>query len=94
MELQPSLHALRVKLQHLLKNYSGVQKLSHQLKAENIQLKEALDEKENEIIRLQEKIDAMSVGSFTQNAEDKKDLEKRINGYLKEIEKCLALLKT
>lgn len=94
MELQPSLHSIRVKLQHLLKNYSGVQKLSNQLKAENNQLKAALVQKETDIIRLQQKIDAMGAGSFTQNDEGKKDLEKRINGYLKEIEKCLALLKT
>ncbi|MCY7422850.1 MAG: hypothetical protein LH478_14055 [Chitinophagaceae bacterium] len=92
MPIQDSLLQLRNKLQLLLKQHILSQKIIASLKNENTGLKAQLAKKQEEIERLEAKISTINISGITQNPDSKKDLEKRINGYLKEIDKCLSLL--
>ena len=69
------------------------------LQRENISLKKDLEKQtmlsvENMTIveKLQKKLDSITLSSHIWNDNDKKLLQKRIDSYLKEIDKCLQLL--
>jgi septal ring factor EnvC (AmiA/AmiB activator) len=80
------------KMQQLLKEFNRAQKEVQRLDKENIKLKQQLLVKHEQAERLQQKIDALKMNGDKLEAGSKKDMEKRINTYLKDIEKCLALL--
>lgn len=92
MALQESLLQLRNKLQLLLKQYSHSQKIILSLKNENGALQSQMAKKQEEIDRLQARVATMNMSVIGQDDESKKEMEKRINTYLKEIDKCLSLL--
>lgn len=92
MAIQDSLIQLRNKLQLLLKQYSHSQKTILSLKNENVNLQSQMAKKQEEIDRLQSRVATMNMSVIGQDAESKKEMEKRINTYLKEIDKCLSLL--
>jgi chromosome segregation ATPase len=80
------------KLQSLVKQHAAMQK-------ENIQLREQLTRAQDEANTHQQNIDALKqqVNVLRLNAgemseTDKKEIEKKINGYLKEIDRCIAML--
>ena len=92
MALQPRLSSLRTKIQLLLKQYANAQKEIKKLKGENKNLAEQLEVQKEEVERLSQKFAAANIGAMPKSAEGKKELEKKINAYLKEIDRCLAML--
>ncbi len=82
------------KVQQLLKKYQLLQKENEKLNKENEKLKSQLQNIYEDKNNLLQQVDVlkMNVASWDETA--KKDLEKHINIYLKDIEKCLALLHT
>lgn len=82
------------KLHKLLKLHAAYQKEIDKLQKENARLTGQLEMKTNTTKQLQEKIDVSNVNIENLSADAKKNLEKRIETYLKEIDKCLALLHT
>lgn len=91
-ELEQELQQITTKLQLLLKQNSSNRKKVQQLLRENKQLQQQLNDKNQLNEQLNERVAAMKLGSITATAAEKKELEKKINGYLREIDKCLALL--
>ncbi len=89
-------HIRRVeeKVQQLLKEYHQSQKEVHRLQKENLQLSQQLQTNTERSNNLAQTIDVMKIHSLTQNDTSKKELEKRINNYLKEIDRCLNLLQS
>lgn len=92
MSLSNQIQSLNDKLQQLLKQYQAVQKDNQRLMKENNQLKEKYDKQIQQMQQLQQKVETRNIISSGLPEEVKKDLEKRIQGYLKEIDKCLTLL--
>jgi chromosome segregation ATPase len=84
-ELDAQLKSLKNKIQLLLKQNQLQLKENQELKKEVEALRASLNEKNDLLQHLHEQINAL-------NNEEKKELEKRINLYLAEIEKCLTLL--
>jgi len=89
---EEQLKILQQKVQQLVKQYLVLQK-------ENISLKKEIEknvsqstEKKHQIEKLQQQLDTRNLGTQVWQEEDKKLLQKRIDGYLKEIDKCLQLL--
>ena len=82
------------KIQLLLKEYQQLQKELLRLQKDNLHLREALELKTKKSNDQAQTIDVLKIQSFTQNDTSKKELEKRINNYLKEIDKCLNLLQS
>lgn len=80
------------KLQQLLKQYSTVQKENNRLKAELDAALEKISTQQKNSDELKQQISILKISTADMSEADKKDFEKRINGYLKEIDRCIALL--
>ena len=91
-QIDSQLKNIQEKLQHLLKAYHSVQKENVQLKRELEDNKKLVDEKSARLNQLQQKVDVLKVGINSWSEEDKITLGKRIDAYLKDIDKCLSLL--
>lgn len=86
------LKRIQDKLQLLLKKHLALQKENQALKEEiNTQQRQVIQYQEN-METLKQQVDILKLGSGTMTEEDKKQFEKRINTYLKEIDRCIAML--
>ena len=91
-DLEIQLKRIQDKLQQVLKDYAALQK-------ENLRLKEELDKNRTQsfahqqnIEDLKQQVDVLKITSGNWEEGDKKEFEKRINSYIKEIDRCIALL--
>ena len=92
METADQIHRIEDKVQQLLKEYEVVKKEAERLQKENVSLTKDLQSKTELFNSLQQKVDALKITSTGLEAGSKKELENRIDTYLKDIDKCLALL--
>ena len=86
------LKRIQEKLQQLLRQHVAVMK-------ENSKLREELDSTRQKILvqqksadELKQQVSILKISAGEMSEADKKEFEKRINGYLKEIDRCIALL--
>lgn len=80
------------KLQQLLKRYVIVQKERDKLKSELQAIKSKEKDKDEQLQLLALRIDVLKASKGEMAEDDKKVFEKKINQYLKEVDKCIALL--
>ena len=89
---EEQLKRIQEKLQQVLKQQAALQKENQSLKEElNGSRKQALQHHEN-IDRLKQQVEILKLSNGEMNEPEKKQLEKRINAYLKEIDRCIAML--
>ena len=91
-DLEVQLRRIQDKLQQLLKQYAVLQK-------ENSRMKELLQrDTKNSLVNqqhiddLKQQVEVLKITSGNWDETDKKEFEKRINSYIKEIDRCIALL--
>jgi|KBSSwiStaDraftv2_1062776.scaffolds.fasta_scaffold119143_3 phage tail tube protein FII len=91
-DVEKQLKRIQDKLQQVLKDYAALQK-------ENLRLKEELDKNRTQtfahqqnIEDLKQQVEVLKITSGDWEEGDKKEFEKRINSYIKEIDRCIALL--
>jgi phage tail tube protein FII len=91
-DVEKHLKRIQDKLQQVLKDYAALQK-------ENLRLKGELDKNRTQsfahqqnIEELKQQVDVLKITSGDWDPNDKKEFEKRINSYIKEIDRCIALL--
>jgi predicted nuclease with TOPRIM domain len=91
-ESEQNLKRIQDKVQQLLKQHIALQKENQSLKDELDGLKKETSQfKENsETLKQQVEILKYSNGEMTE--EDKKQFEKRITTYIKEIDRCITML--
>jgi uncharacterized protein YoxC len=80
------------KLQQLLKQYLLLQKENEKLKEEVKQLHENKQQQLQQIDQLQIQVSLLKAASSQMNEEDKKVFERKINQYIKDIDKCITML--
>jgi hypothetical protein len=91
-DLEQHIKRINDKLQQLLKNYQLLQK-ENSRQSELIKLLKEAKEKDNQqITNLLEKISILKAATGKMNEADKKEFEKNINQYIREIDKCIGLL--
>ncbi|MCK9401784.1 MAG: hypothetical protein M0Q26_00150 [Chitinophagaceae bacterium] len=94
VDLDLQIKNIQDKLQQLLRQQAVLQRDNQRLKKE-LEKTEGIDAgKDRQIQSLQQQVDTLKIGSLHLNEEDKSALGKRIDIYLKEIDKCLAMLNT
>lgn len=93
-DLDLQIKSIQEKLQQLLKQQALLQKENGRLKKELEKSRQAAADKVAQVQALQQQVDAARLGSGQINATDRAALDKRIDVYLKEIDKCLAMLNT
>jgi hypothetical protein len=92
MDIDARLKAIQMKLQQVLKQYQLLQKENVQLKKELQKSQQNNADKTEQLQVLQQQVDVLKLGVSGWNDQEKEELEKRIDVYLKEIDKCIALL--
>lgn len=80
------------KLQQLLKHYAAIQKENAKLKEELLEAQQKINAQLKINDELKQQVSILKLSSGEMNEAEKKEFEKRINGYLKEIDRCIALL--
>ena len=90
--LEQHIQRINEKLQQLLKQYRSVQKENEKLKKELTIVKDLQTERARQIDELEQKVSILKTATNSMNEEDRKDLEKRINHYVKEIDRCIGIL--
>ena len=91
-EIESRLKQIQDKLQNLLKDHSTALKENHRLEKEIEKLKQQSKDQLQTIESLRQQADILKLNSAELNEADKKEIEKRINSYIKEIDRCIALL--
>ncbi|MBS1598985.1 MAG: hypothetical protein JST75_12245 [Bacteroidetes bacterium] len=80
------------KLQQLLKQYHSLQKENERLKQEFQQMTSRYNEASVESQKWQQQTEILKLSKEEMNETEKKVFEKRLNQYVKEIDRCIALL--
>ena len=80
------------KLQELVKKYDQLKKENDRLKGELIPAKEREMEFLEQISSLEQKVMILKAGTGKMEETDRKELDKRIHTYLKEIDKCISMM--
>ena len=89
-ELQ--LKRIQEKALQLIKQYQQLQHENEQLKKEVKLSTEKLDSYKTRMETLEEKVAVLKTATGQLNETDKKEVEKRLNHYLKEIDRCITML--
>lgn len=92
MTVDQQFTTLNEKLQQLLRQYNRLQKENERLKEELQQSKNREVEIQTKIDELQQQISILKLGSGDMSERDKKEFEKKINSYIREIDKCISFL--
>ena len=91
-DLEQNIKRINDKLQQLLKNYLQLQKENSRQSELIKQFKETKEKDNQQITTLQEKISILKAAAGKMNEADKKEFEKNINQYIREIDKCIGIL--
>ena len=91
-ELEIHIKRIQEKLQRLLKKYHDLQRESDQLRKDLARSEKQSSEHQQTIEALRQQVEVLKVTSGNWNEGDKKEFERRINQYIREIDKCIALL--
>jgi chromosome segregation ATPase len=86
------LKVIQDKLQLLLRQYNALQKENLQLKDELIEARMQTKTQQENTDKLKQQVELLKFTNAEMSTEDKKQFEKRINSYLKEIDRCIAML--
>ena len=91
-DLEQQLKQIHEKLQQLLKQYHSLQKENNKLKQEIQEFKSNHNVNTEELDRLRQRTQILQTSKSAMSHEEKKAFEKRLNNYVKEIDRCIALL--
>ena len=80
------------KLQLLLKQYNRIKKENEQLKKELDQQKQLEEQSKLKMDELHQQISILKLAAGEMDDKDKKEFEKKINRYIKELDKTIAYL--
>lgn len=89
-ELQ--LKRIQEKAQQLVKRYQQLQHENEQLKKEIQSCAEKQELYKNRMETLEEKVAILKTATGQLSDGDKKEIEKKLNHYLKEIDRCITML--
>lgn len=92
--LNENLQRVEEKLQQVLKDFFQKQKELLRLERENKELKEQLAFNKKKVTELTQTVDVLKIKGLAMDEGSRKEMEKRINVYLKEIDKCLSMLQS
>lgn len=90
---------METRLQHMLQKLEHVARAYKKLQKENVQLKQALAKAEadaasrlQQVEDLRQQVEILKFAAGEMGEADKKNFEKRLNQYIRDVEKCIAVL--
>lgn len=90
--LEQHIQRINEKIQQLLKKHRALQKENGQLKEELAHVRKLQAAGNSQIEELEQKVAILKTATNNMTAEDRKQLEKRINFFVREIDRCIKLL--
>ncbi len=90
--LEAHLKRIQEKVQQLLRRFKSMQQENERLRRSLDDSAEKLKVAQEQIQQLRAQVDVLKLNAGELNTADKKEIEKKINNYLKEIDRCIALL--
>lgn len=91
-ETSVQLKRIQDKLQQLLRNHQAVQKENERLKDELARAKRQSAEYQENMESLKQQVTVLKLNGGEMSESDKKEFEKKLNGYIREIDRCIAML--
>ncbi len=91
-ESEQHLKRIQDKVQQLLKQHNALQKENKSLKEELDNIKKDASQFRENTDNLKRQVEILKYSNGEMGDGDKKQFEKRINGYLKEIDRCITML--
>ena len=91
-ESEQHLKRIQEKVQQLLKQHIALQKENQSLKDELDNIKKESSQFRENSETLKQQVEILKYSNGEMNEEDKKQFEKCINNYLKEIDRCITML--
>ena len=92
MSLDQQFNIINEKLQQLLKQQARLKKDNERLRLELDACKEKENSFQQKIDELAQQNSILKLAGGDLNEKDKKEFERKINSYIKEIDKCIAFL--
>jgi hypothetical protein len=92
MNTEQHLKRIQDKLQLLLREYASLQKENNKLKEDLCAAQQKISGQQKNAEELKQQVSVLKLSTGELNEADKKEFEKRMNGYLKEIDRCIAML--
>ena len=86
------LKRIQEKLQHLIKQFATLQKENKALREDLEKMKEQSEESRTAADRLKQQVEILKYTDGTMDEREKKQFEKRLTGYLREIDRCITML--
>ncbi len=86
------LKRIQEKLQQLLKQYTVVQKENNKLTEELEIAQQKILTQQKSADELKQQVSVLKLNAGEMNVADKKEFERRLNTYVKEIDRCIAML--
>jgi Ni,Fe-hydrogenase I large subunit len=83
---------IQEKLQALIKSQQLLRKENVKLQQELSNAQKKVTEQQHNLDELRQQVSILKAASGQMNDHDKKEFEKRINSYIKEIDRCISLL--
>ncbi|HMW26688.1 MAG TPA: hypothetical protein PLT49_03730 [Ferruginibacter sp.] len=91
-ELEQHIRRVNDKLQQVLKDYQQLQKDNLRQSALIEELKKAKETNAQQVEMLKQQVGILKAAAGNMNEADKKEFEKTINRYLRDIDKCIGIL--
>jgi len=92
MSIDQQFNVLSEKLQLLLKQHGRLQKENERLRIELNEYRDREKQMQEKIEELEQQVSIMKITAGEMSEKDKKEFEKKINQYIREVDKCIAFL--
>ncbi len=83
---------IREKLRRLIKQYTRLQKDNDLLKGELKTSEEKISAQQHKLDELKQQVSLLKMNSQGMHEPDKKEFEKTLSRYIRDIDRCIALL--
>jgi chromosome segregation ATPase len=92
MQLEKQIQQVNVKLQQLLRRHAAVLKERELLQQQLASLQAEKARQAQAVELLEQKVQVLQAAKGSMNEEEKKLFEKRLTQYIREIDRCIAML--
>ena len=94
-DVNKTIEELKSKLTILMSMFSVLKSKNEQLKKDNDELKQTINKQQNSIVELEQKVNTLQLAkavSDSSSDSEEKSARKYIEGIIREIDSCIALL--
>jgi chromosome segregation ATPase len=92
MTIDQQFNSLNDKLQQLLKQHSRLQKEAEKLREELAEARNKQSQIQERVEELEQQASILKLATGDMSEKDKREFERKINQYVREVDKCISFL--